>query len=133
MVIFIDTSAVYALLDANDKNHERAGVAWLHWLDQRDSFVSSSYVLLESISLLQRRLGMNAVRQFHEELMPVVQVQWITADLHAVAVSAFLAAGRRDLSLVDCTSFELIRRLGLRTVFAFDRHFAEQGFALSPT
>jgi uncharacterized protein len=41
-----------------------------------------------------------------------------------------LAAARRNLSLVDCVSFELMRRLGIRRVFCFDPHFAEQGFEL---
>jgi uncharacterized protein len=47
-------------------------------------------------------------------------------------VSAMLAAGQRDVSLVDWTSFELMRRLGVNTAFAFDDDFAEQGFDLLP-
>jgi predicted nucleic acid-binding protein len=39
-----------------------------------------------------------------------------------------LVANRRDLSLVDCTSFEVMRRNGLEVVFTFDPHFHEQGF-----
>ena len=39
---------------------------------------------------------------------------------------------RRQLSLVDCASFDIMRRLGLRDVFAFDPHFAEQGFRCLP-
>jgi len=49
-------------------------------------------------------------------------------ELHRVAIDAWLEASRRRLSLVDCTSFEVMRRLDLRQVFAFDGHFDEQGF-----
>lgn len=133
MVIFVDTSALFALLDADDGHHRRAFAAWEEWLAQLVSFVTSNYVLLESAALIQRRLGVEAVRQFYEELLPVVRVQWITPDLHAAATAAFLAAGRRDLSLVDCASFALMRHLGLRAAFAFDRHFADQGFVLLPS
>lgn len=45
---------------------------------------------------------------------------------------ALLAASRRKLSLVDCVSFEIMRTLGIKTVFAFDLHFAEQGFKSIP-
>ena len=132
MVIFVDTSALYALLDADDRNHERARATWEEWLEQLPLFVCSNYVLLEGIALIQRRLGMEAVRLFQEEMVPLFHIHWIDSELHASAMSALLAARRRNISLVDWTSFELMRRLGIRTAFAFDRHFAEQGFEILP-
>ena len=50
--------------------------------------------------------------------------------LHRSGVGALLSASRRDLSLVDCVSFEVMRTSGINTVFAFDKHFNEQGFTL---
>jgi predicted nucleic acid-binding protein len=132
MVIFVDTSAFYALLDADDRNHHRAKQIWLELLNQPVDFVCSNYILVESIALIQRRLGIVAVRRFQEELMPIVQIKWIEAELHKASISALLATDRRQLSLVDCASFEVMRRLGIRTVFAFDDHFIEQGFTRLP-
>jgi predicted nucleic acid-binding protein len=37
-------------------------------------------------------------------------------------------AHRRGLSLVDCTSFAIMRRQAITRAFHFDRHFQEQGF-----
>lgn len=132
MNIFVDTSALYALLDADDKNHERAKRAWLEWIYQPVRFISSNYILLESFALIQRRLGMEAVRGFQEGIVPILQVYWVTPELHTAALSTFLSADRRRLSMVDCTSFEIMRRLELTHAFAFDRHFSEQGFILQP-
>jgi uncharacterized protein len=132
MMIFIDTSALFALMDADDRNHERARDAWAQWLDQPIQFLTSNYVLLESLALIQRRLGIQAARQFDEELMPVVRVHWIDAELHATALKMVLAIGQRDLSLVDCTNIELMRHLGHRAIFAFDRHYPEQGLTQVP-
>jgi predicted nucleic acid-binding protein len=47
-------------------------------------------------------------------------------------MSALLAANRRSLSLVDCTSFEIMRQAGLDTAFTFDSHFRELGFKMIP-
>jgi predicted nucleic acid-binding protein len=47
-----------------------------------------------------------------------------------LAVAGLLAAGRRQLSLVDCASFAVLRAEGQREAFAFDRHFQEEGFRL---
>ncbi|MDQ6909249.1 MAG: hypothetical protein M3Z84_00445, partial [Actinomycetota bacterium] len=44
-----------------------------------------------------------------------------------VAVGSLLAAGRRDVSLVDWVSFELMRRLKITRAFAFDPDFEAQG------
>ena len=53
-------------------------------------------------------------------------------ELHAAAVASLFTAAQRRLSLVDCTSFELMRRLGLTDVLALDADFASQGFNLLP-
>jgi phosphopantetheine--protein transferase-like protein len=59
-------------------------------------------------------------------------LHWVDAEVHREAVTAMLTAGRRKLSLVDCSSFVLMRRQGIDTVFTFDDHFPEQGFAAVP-
>jgi predicted nucleic acid-binding protein len=64
--------------------------------------------------------------------LPLINIEWINAETHKTGVSALLAASRRKLSLVDCASFEIMRTLGIKTVFAFDPHFAEQGFKCIP-
>jgi len=45
---------------------------------------------------------------------------------------ANLSAGRHNLSLVDCVSFEMMRTLGIKTAFTFDAHFKEQDFTILP-
>jgi predicted nucleic acid-binding protein len=47
-------------------------------------------------------------------------------------MAAVLGARRREVSLVDHTSFILMRNLGLRSALTTDRHFAEQGFNIMP-
>jgi predicted nucleic acid-binding protein len=71
---------------------------------------------------------METLRRFYEEMVPSLSVDWLSVAQHETAVVSLLAANRRNLSLVDCASFETMRRLGIRAAFAFDPHFAEQGF-----
>lgn len=130
--MFVDTSAVYALLDADDANFRRAERSWNELLSGQEKMITSNYVALEFCALLQNRLGLGAVRDFQESVQPLLSVHWIDGDLHQSGVSAMLAAGKRDLSLVDCTSFEIMRRLGVRKVFTFDTHFRKQGFECLP-
>lgn len=132
MRIFIDTSAFYALLDRDDSNHKKAGKAWNTVVDPENTLITSNYVLVESFALLQHRLGLEAARAFQEDIMPLINIEWVDAGTHKSGTSALLAASRRKLSLVDCVSFEVMRNLGIKTVFAFDPDFAEQGFHCIP-
>ncbi|HUP48048.1 MAG TPA: PIN domain-containing protein [Thermoanaerobaculia bacterium] len=132
MTTFVDTSAVYALLDAGDRHHRRAAVTMRDLLDRVELLVTTNYVVVELLSLVQSRLGMAAVRATHDDLLALMAVLWIDEEIHARAVSVFLAAGRRNLSFVDCTSLEVMRARGLRTAFAFDRDFSREGFSTIP-
>jgi predicted nucleic acid-binding protein len=132
MRAFADTSGLYATLDADDQNHDRARTTWARLLERDGLLDTTNYVIVESLALVQHRLGIDAVRTFVADVRPVLRVEWITPEDHEGAVQGVLAAGRRSLSLVDCTSFAVMRRLGVDEVFAFDRHFGEQGFRTLP-
>lgn len=54
------------------------------------------------------------------------------AAVHAEALEALLAAGQRNISLVDRTSFLVMRRHGIPRAFTFDADFAAAGFELIP-
>ena len=130
--IFLDTSGLMAVLDSDDRFHQSACKIWEYWNTNEVTLQTSNYVVLESNALVQRRLGMKVLHVLHEYLLAPVDITWVSQDLHHIAMTNLWAANRHQLSLVDCTSFEMMRELGLRNVFAFDRHFAEQGFTCCP-
>jgi len=134
MRIFIDTSAFFALLDRDDENHQKAKRVWTDLLNNENgnALVTSNYVLVETFALLQHRLGLEAVRGFQNDVLPLVNIEFVLPEIHRSGVSALLSASRRNLSLVDCVSFEMMRTLEIRAGFAFDPHFKEQGFNLLP-
>lgn len=128
MSIFIDTSAFLAVLDADDKNHLKAKKKWEGLIYGEESLVCSNYVLIETFALVQNRLGMEAVRAFQEDVIPMLTIEWVDESAHQRGIASMLTANRRGFSLVDCVSFDIMRRLGIKRVFAFDKHFTEQGF-----
>ncbi len=133
MTTFVDTSALYAVLDRDDAFHVPACELWAELLERGDRLLTSNYVLLECFALVQHRLGMDALRVLNDDVLPVFDMYWVGEEDHRSAAQAILAADRRNLSLVDCTSFRIMRKLGVRSVFAFDSHFKDQGFETSPS
>lgn len=128
MTALLDTSALYAVLDRDDENHEAAARVWEDLLAADARLMTHNYVVLELTALLQHRIGMEAVRDLVVEVLPVCTVQWVTEAIHAAALHYLLATGKRRLSLTDCVSFELMRRNRCDRAFAFDPHFDQQGF-----
>jgi predicted nucleic acid-binding protein len=127
--VFVDTSFLAALLDEDDERAHLATRLWRQVAAEARPVITSNYVVLETCAVVQRRLGFAAVSRLLRELLMPVSVEWLTRADHERAAEALLVAARRGLSLVDCTSFELMRRLEVRECLAFDQHFREQGFA----
>lgn len=131
-MVFVDTSAFLALLDADEARHEAARGSLRRLADANAELLTTSYVVHETVSLVQRRLGLRAVRHLDEGLLSVVEVHWIDPAVHRRALAALLAADRRSVSLTDWSSFEVMRARGVTEAFAFDEDFAAQGFRLVP-
>ncbi len=132
MSVFVDTSALLSVLDSSEPHNEAASIRWRELVDHGESLVTTNYVAIEAIAVVQNRLGVSAVRDLADAMLSIMEIVWIDRELHERALAALFATGRRKLSMVDCTSFEVMRARGLRTVFAFDRHFREQGFQTIP-
>ena len=130
--VFLDTSAFYALLDAEQRFHDHAKQTWDRLLagvrQERTPLITHHAVVVEATVLTARRLGVQAVRQLHDGLLPVAEIVWINEKLHARATAAMFAAGRRRISLVDWLSFEVMRDRRVRHAFTYDGDFEEQGF-----
>ncbi|MBV6450407.1 MAG: 23S rRNA-specific endonuclease VapC20 [Anaerolineales bacterium] len=131
-MIFVDTSAILSILLPDDLNHARAVQTWRDLLEKDKALLTNNYVLVESIVIIQKRLGISKVRDFQEKILPLLQIEWVDEKEHAATLQRMLAANRRQLSLVDCSSFETMQRLDVQKAFTFDSHFAEQGFEIIP-
>lgn len=131
-MIFIDTSAFLALVHRADANHQNAVECWENLIEAGKILLTNNYVVVESVATIQNRSGLDSVKQLQMDLLPFVDIEWVDEEQHTLAIESVLTTNRRNLSLVDCSAFNTMRRLGISTVFAFDEHFREQGFNVIP-
>jgi uncharacterized protein len=75
---------------------------------------------------------MDPVRDYLEAIVPLLTVRWVDARLHGRGAERLLRENRRQLSLVDCVSFEFMDGAGLREALAVDPDFAEAGYRTLP-
>ena len=120
-----DSSAVLALLDADDADHARAvTVAREIASERRPSFVTN-YIEAEAHALLVRKLGRAIARQWLlAGGLPVVRV------LPAEEQTAREILARhidKDWTLCDAISFAVLDTRRVRRAFTFDHHFRQHG------
>ena len=135
--IFVDTWAWYALTDRSDTNHLRAQSTNDALLDAGHTFVTTNFVLAETITLIRYNLHHAAAVRFRTTVHQLVDARLIELvridEAHeAVAWEIFEKYHDQKLSYVDCTSFAVMRALKLTHVFTADHHFATLGFILVP-
>ncbi len=121
MSLFVDTSVWYAAADAGDSSNTRAKTI----LASKEPLVTTDHVLAETWTLLRYRIHRRAAERFWEGLRDgAASVEPVgTADLES-AWQIGLAYPDQDFSLVDRTSFAVMRRLGMERAASFDDHFA---------
>ena len=125
--VFVDTSALLALLVPTDVAHSRAKRAFGRLKEDETPLVPCSYSLVETYALVGRRLGRAAVAAFRHDFAPLLDVIWVGVDEHERGLD-LLQASRSALSLVDAVSFVTARDRQIQRVFAFDPHFTDAGF-----
>ena len=120
-----DSSAILALLDADDADHARAvDVATQIARERRPSFITN-YIEAEAHALLLRKLGRTVARQW-----------LLTASLPVVAVLPREEQRAKDIlarhidkdwTLCDATSFAVLESRRVSRAFTFDHHFRQFG------
>jgi uncharacterized protein len=128
--LFVDTSAFYALEDADDRHHDEA-VAIQEWCrESRPRLFTTHDVLDESITLLGVRLGTSRALRFGRQALTSRIIQVVRSDetLERAALSLYERFDDSRLSFTDCISFAVMRALEIPAAFAFDDDFRRAGF-----
>lgn len=133
--IFVDTSAFKALFDFSDEFHKKAENFFKKIKKEKIVLITSNFILDETYTLIRVRMGKPAALQFHQDLInsfSVLKVKRITLSDEQKAWRYFAKLPGRGMSFTDCTSFALMKRLGIKNAFTFDNDFAKAGFKILP-
>lgn len=129
-MIFVDTSAFYALVDEGDKNHPHATSIYKKLARTNTPLVTTNYVIGETYTLVMARLGTKIALQVVENLKEsrLLEKVHIGEDIEEKAFQLLKKHSDKNFSFVDTASFAFMKSKGLEKVFAFDKHFTQAGF-----
>jgi predicted nucleic acid-binding protein len=129
--LFVDTSAWYAYVNRADPDH-RAVAQVLDRFSGR--LLTSNFVFDEAVTLCLARLGHRVALRVGGTLLDprVTDLIRVGGQDETLAWQLFRERPDQTYSYTDCTSFVLLRRLGLARVAALDDDFAREGFEVVP-
>jgi len=120
-----DSSAVLALLDADDADHRTAAIVAQRLAKERRPGFVTNYVEAETHALLLRKLGRHLARQWlFAGGLPVLRTLPHEEERGKELLARY---GDKDWSLCDAISFAVIEARRLGAAFTFDRHFLQYG------
>jgi predicted nucleic acid-binding protein len=126
--VLVDTSAVYALIDADDAHHRKA-VAIIRSLPRRGlTPLLTNFIVAESHALLLSRVGAQIARRWL--LGHVWPIEAVNLSDEEKAKEIIRRYTDKTFSYTDATSFAVMERLDLRSAFGFDPHFRQYGLQL---
>lgn len=132
--LFVDTAGWMACADGVDPAHGASCAARDAALESGQTLVTTDYVADETLTLLRLRLGIAAARAWWKQVDSSPRLHWepIDHDRFEKARQLFFEYRDKDFSFTDCTSFVVMRELGLTHALSTDRHFRQMGFQVLP-
>ncbi len=139
-MIFLDTGFLFALVYADDVNHARVRQVFESHRDRplADFVLTTNHVVAETVTLLRTKAGTDPrarhalAVEIGQQLLAGTfgQVHHATAEEERAALAYLAKHQDKDYSFVDCLSFVVMERLGIREAFAVDRDFTHRFVAL---
>lgn len=131
--IYVDTSAFYALEDCSDDNHGKAIKIRDEIRTKKIKLLTSNFVLDETLTLLRIKLGHDIAVNFGKNIQgsKIIEIVHVTEEIEKQSWRAFVKYRDKDFSFTDCTSFEIMKKYGIKRAFTFDDHFRQGGFGIN--
>ena len=128
--VFVDTAGFLALWDAGDEHHSRAVRLQEELARRNRRFVTTEYVVDETVTLLLVRHSHAAAADFLQtiERSEALRLEWIDPARFHSASAWFRKHADKEWSFTDCVSFVVMRELRIRAAFTTDHQFRQAGF-----
>lgn len=125
MIVLVDSGAVLALLNRNDRWHSQAVAVLQELTADKAILAMTNFLVAETHALVLARLGRELAREW------LLTFDWnvlrVSPEDERHARSIIENYRDKDFSFTDATSFALMQRYGIKVAFTFDRHFRQFG------
>ena len=124
----MDSVGLLALWSESDQWHEMAEKAFAEITRNRDTVLTTTFVMLECGNAVARKGFRSDANDLRERLEKSGTLIWPTETDWKLAWQNYQRGEADSAGIVDHVSFVVMRRLGIGQVFTNDRHFRAAGF-----
>ena len=129
---FVDTGFLFALVSSKDEHHARVVEVFDTFgnVNLRDHLVTTNHVVVKTVTLT-RKIGHDRATRLGEQLYgeKIASIHWTTPDEERAAFDYFKRRKDQAYNLVDCLSFVVMEKLGIREALAVDSDFTHRFIA----
>jgi predicted nucleic acid-binding protein len=125
LVAFVDSSAIVALVDANDNTHSAAVSAYADLMQQGYKLFTTNHVIAETVDLLGTGVGPDIARRWlRDHRLPIYHAD--EQDERRAKMLVISSRSPRGLTFVDAVSLVVMEKFGVADAFAVDPHFLSE-------
>lgn len=121
MSVFTDSSALVALFNPQDPNHNKAKSITKKY--KIKSFAISDYIFAETVTVLSQKVGKNEAIYAGEFIKRRCLKVGINEDILNLSWEIFKKQKSKNVSFVDCTTIALFQKGMFNKLFTFDSDF----------
>jgi hypothetical protein len=129
-LIFADTSFLLALFNRRDHHHPRCAEIFEGFAEQRlpELLVTTTHVVFETVTLTRMRVSHSLASYVGERLLSekMLRIHRTSAEEEWAAFDYFRRHDDQRYSFVDCLSFVVMEKLGIREALTLDTDFAHR-------
>lgn len=125
LVAFVDSSAIVALVDANDNTHSAAVSAYADLMQQGYKLFTTNHVIAETVDLLGTGVGPDIARRWlRDHRLPIYHAD--EQDERRAKMLVISSRSPRGLTFVDAVSLVVMEKFSVADAFAVDPHFLSE-------
>jgi predicted nucleic acid-binding protein len=129
--LFVDTSGWANLIDISQPYHDLAVQIYHDRRSQKHKIITTNYIICELVALLSSplRIPRNKVIAFIQSLKksPYIHIIHIDEMMDAKAWELLTQREDKEWSLVDCSSFIIMKQRRINEALTNDHHFEQAG------
>lgn len=123
LVALVDSSALVALADRRDAQHQGAVSAYTQLVEQGYKLFTTNYLVSETVDLLRAGLGPSLAQQWlRDHRLPIYHAD--EQDERRARTLVISSRNPRGLSMTDAISAVVMDRLGVQDVIAVDPYLS---------